>query len=108
MIITVSEKPLSEMTRREKVELLQYLIKDLAEGVEGIEKTEAVCGGSARIKNTRIPIWLLENARRQGITEAELLQDYPSLTAKDLANAWDYVNFHKAEIELEIRENIKV
>ena len=80
-------------------------IKDLTDEFEGIQKTPNVCGGAACIRQTRIPVWLLENARRQGITEIELLQDYTLLTAKDLANAWDYVSFHKAEIEQNIADN---
>ncbi len=107
MNTTVSEKVLSEMTRSEKVELVQWLIKDLTDDFVGIEKTEGVCGGSARIRQTRIPVWSLENARRNGVTEAELLQDFPSLTAQDLANAWAYVRSHREEIEREIAENEK-
>ena len=93
------------MTRSEKVELVQWLIKDLTDDVGEIEKTEGVCGGSARIRQTRIPVWSLENARRNSVTEAELLQDFPSLTAQDLANAWTYVSSHREEIEREIAEN---
>ena len=96
---------LSEMTRPEKVKLLQWLVRDLSDEFVGIEKTEGICGGSARIANTRISVWVLENARRQGVTEADLLRDYPTLTAQDLANAWAYVESHKKEIELEITEN---
>ena len=105
MITTVSEKVLSELSRSEKVELVQWLIKDLTDDFVGIEKTLDVCGGSARIRQTRIPVWSLENARRQGVTEAELLQDFPGLTAQDLANTWAYVRSHLEEIEREIAEN---
>ena len=102
---TVAEIEVSKMSRAEKVKLLQWLVRDLSDEFEGIEKTEGVCGGSARIANTRIPVWLLENARRQGVSEVELLQDYPSLTAQDLANAWAYIRSHQEEIEREITEN---
>jgi uncharacterized protein (DUF433 family) len=104
MNTTVSEKVLSKLSRVEKVELVHWLIKDLTD-FDGIEKTANVCGGSARIKQTRIPVWSLENARRQGVTEAELLQDFPSLTAQDLANAWAYVRSNLVEIEREIDQN---
>lgn len=100
-----AENTIATLSRGEKIELLQLLVKDLTDEFEGIQKTPNVCGGVACIRQTRIPVWLLENARRQGITEAELLQDYPSLTAKDLANAWDYVSLHKVEIEQNIAEN---
>ncbi len=102
---TVQEIEVSKLSRSEKVKLLQWLVRDLSGEVEGIEKTEGVCGGSARIRKTRIPVWLLENARKLGSSEADLLENYPSLTAKDLANAWDYVESHKEEIEREIIAN---
>ena len=104
-MMNVQEIEVSKMSRSEKVKLLQMLVRDLSDEFEGIEKTEGVCGGSARIANTRIPVWSLENARRQGITEATLLMDYPSLTAQDLANAWSYISLHQEEIRREIAEN---
>jgi uncharacterized protein (DUF433 family) len=54
---------------------------------------------------TRIPVWVLEQLRRQGICEAELLRSYPTLRAEDLANAWGYVRAHREEIDQQIREN---
>jgi len=104
----VQEIEVSKMSRSEKVKLLQWLVRDLSNEFEGIEKTEGVCGGSARIKQTRIPVWSLENARRIGVTEAELLQNFPNLTAQDLANAWAYVLSHREEIDREITENEEV
>ncbi len=103
----VQEIEVSKLSRSEKVKLLQILVRDLSDEFEGIEKTAGVCGGSARINRTRIPVWSLENARRLGITEIELLQNFPSLTAQDLANAWTYSISHREEIEREIAENEK-
>ena len=40
-----------------------------------------------------------------GVTDAELLQDYPSLNARDLAAAWTYVDTHPEEIENAIQAN---
>jgi uncharacterized protein (DUF433 family) len=54
---------------------------------------------------TRIPVWVLEQARRLGMSEADLRRSYPSLRAEDLANAWAYVRSHREEIEREIVEN---
>ena len=45
----------------------------------GIESTPDVCGGEPRIAGTRIPVWTLEQGRRLGASEAELLRDYPGL-----------------------------
>ncbi len=95
----VSEKILSELSRADKAQLLQWLIKDLNDDFPGIESHPNVCGGAACIVRTRIPVWLLENARRFGTSEADLLRDYPTLTAQDLANAWAYVRSHRAEID---------
>jgi uncharacterized protein (DUF433 family) len=100
-----SEKEIAELSRSEKAQLLQWLMKDLGDDFAGIESRPSVCGGAACIVRTRIPVWVLENARRLGVTESELLQDYPTLTAQDLANAWAYVRSHRAEIEREIIEN---
>jgi len=71
----------------------------------GIEITPGVSGGEPRIARTRIPVWVLEEARRFGISEPEILQIYPTLRAEDLANAWAYVRAHQEEIEQQIREN---
>lgn len=72
---------------------------------EGIEKTENVCGGDACIASTRMPVWTLEQSRRLGFSEDELLEAYPSLKRSDLIAAWAYVESHQAEIEKAIREN---
>ncbi len=48
---------------------------------------------------------MLEEARRQGVSDGELLQDYPGLNAADLAAARAYVEANPAEIESAIRAN---
>jgi uncharacterized protein (DUF433 family) len=50
-------------------------------------------------------VWVLEQLRRQGISEAELLRSYPTLCAEDLANAWAYIRARPEEIDRQIREN---
>jgi uncharacterized protein (DUF433 family) len=70
-----------------------------------IEKTEGVCGGAARIRQTRIPVWQLVEARDIGISDAQLLADYPDLSAQDLVNAWAYARSYPEEIKTEIYEN---
>lgn len=54
---------------------------------------------------TRIPIWLLEQARRLGTTEAELLAAYPKLGTEDLTSAWAYARANVGEMDREIAEN---
>ena len=69
-----------------------------------IEKTPDVCGGEARVANTRIPVWLLVAYRKDGVTDNRLLELYPTLGVGDLAAAWWYYAEHREEIERVIRE----
>ena len=62
-------------------------------------------GGEPCIVRTRIPVWVLEQARRLGTSEAELLRCYPTLRAEDLVNAWGYARAHQDEINRQIEEN---
>jgi uncharacterized protein (DUF433 family) len=81
-------------------------IEELIAGLgAGIECTPEVCGGEPRITGTRIPVWVLEQARRLGTSEADLLRDFAGLRAADLVNAWSYVAMHRAEIEEQIAAN---
>ncbi len=98
-------KLLADLSRAEKAQLLQWLVRDLGDAFPGVESRPGVMGGAPCIVRTRIPVWLLEQARRLGTSEADLLRDYPTLTAQDLANAWAYVRSHPDEIERQIAEN---
>jgi uncharacterized protein (DUF433 family) len=100
-----AEQAIANLSESDKAQLLRWLEKEVKNKFPGIEKTENVMGGAACIRQTRIPVWLLEQARRQGVSEIDLLRNYPQLTAQDLANAWDYVNSHKTEIEEAIFAN---
>lgn len=46
---------------------------------------------------------MLESFRRGGMSDQELLANYPTLTQADLDNAWRYADAHKAEIDELIR-----
>ena len=70
-----------------------------------IEKSPGVCGGSARISGTRIPVWVLVEAHDLGVSDVQLLLDYPSLRAENLVDAWDYARDHREEIAADIRQN---
>ena len=100
-----AERLLSEMTRGEKSQLLQWVVRDLGDSFPGIESNPDVCGGEPCIVRTRIPVWLLVQARLLGTSEADLLKAYPTLRAEDLANAWAYYRAHREEIERQIRDN---
>lgn len=100
-----AEALVARMTHDEKAQLLQWLASDLAESSPGVESTPGVCGGEPRIVRTRIPVWTLEQARKLGASDAEILGYYPTLLPEDLAHAWAYVRAHRDEIERQIREN---
>ncbi len=100
-----AEKLLSVMSRAEKAQLLQWVARDLGDALPGIESIPGVCGGEPCIVRTRLPVWVLEQARRLGTSEADLLRCYPTLRAEDLTNAWAYVQSHRGEIEQQIHEN---
>ena len=103
--IQEAEKLLSGMTQGEKAQLLQLVARDMGDAYPGIDSIPSVCGGEPCIVRTRIPVWVLVNARELGTIEANLLRCYPTLRAVDLANAWAYFRSHRQEIELLIREN---
>jgi uncharacterized protein (DUF433 family) len=99
------ETLLDQISPKEKGLVLQWVISDLGGNFIGIDKTTGVCGGEARIARTRIPVWLLVRQQQLGISEHEILADYPSLRAEDLYNAWNYYRAHKNEINKLIKEN---
>ena len=99
------EIAVAKLSPAEKAELLQSVARDLAGAAPGIESLPTVCGGEPCIVRTRIPVWLLEQARRLGTSEADLLRSFPTLRAADLVNAWSYVQTHRDEIDRQIREN---
>ncbi len=84
----------------DRAEIVQSLTKSLS-----ISKTSGICGREARIAGTRIAVWLLVEAQKLGISEAQLLQDYPHITAADLVNAWAYADAYPEEIKRAIQIN---
>jgi len=99
------EALLAHMTPAEKAQVLQWVVRDLGNAFPGIDSEVDISGGEARIVRTRIPVWLLVQARQLGSSEADLLRSYPSLRAEDLANAWAYARAHRDEIMQYIHEN---
>ncbi len=99
------ERLLPAMSAGEKAQIVRWVQQDLSAYTPGIEKTPGVCGGSACIIRTRIPVWLLVEARNSGASEAHLLQSFPSLRAEDLMNAWAYNRVNQKEVDEEIHQN---
>lgn len=105
MTIYNIQPQISRLSRAEKAELLQRLVQEVGNTWAGIEKTAGVSGGEACIVRTRIPVWTLENYRRLKWTEATILENFPSLRAADLVNAWAYADAHAEEVDKAIRAN---
>lgn len=99
------ERLLPSLSPGEKAQVLKWVVQEMSDAFPGIDSRPEVCGGEPCIVRTRIPVWLLEQARRLGASEQELLAAYPSLRAEDLVNAWAYARSHAAEIESQIRDN---
>lgn len=97
---------LSGLRENEMREVLDFAAFLKAErGTGAIQKTAGVNGGAACIGSTRIAVWMLEAARREGLREGEILAIYPDLNAADLAAAWNYSARNGVEIAREIAEN---
>lgn len=99
------ESQLLALSVSEKAQIIQLLLQSISDVWAGIEKTPGICGGDARIAKTRIPVWVIVQARNLGSSEVELLQDYPTLNATDLVNVWTYAAAHREEIDEAIQQN---
>lgn len=108
MTLQEIEHQLLNLSLSDKAEIVQSLTKTSSLGGKGITKKPGVCGGEACIAGTRIAVWLLVEAQQLGISEAQLLQDYPHLTAADLVNAWAYADAYPEEIATAINANNEV
>jgi uncharacterized protein (DUF433 family) len=70
-----------------------------------IHKTPGICGGAARIRDTRIPVWTIVAYQQQGAPNSELLYNYPGLTLQDLQAVVNYYELNREEIDRQIAEN---
>ena len=101
-LIEQAQNLLAQLSPADKARVLAWLAHDLTDAFPGVETQRGVCGGQPCIAGTRIPIWLLVNARRQGLSDAALLHAYPALDAEQLSQAWAYACAHPAEIDAAI------
>ena len=100
-----AEGLISSMSPGEKAQLLRWIARDFDGAFPGIETDPAVAGGEPCILRTRIPVWVLVQARKLGASEADLLNNYKWLRSWDLVNAWGYYRLHRDEIDQQIDEN---
>lgn len=96
---------LNRLSVPERQQLLEEIAREAVPIAPGIYRTPGVCGGDACIGRTRIPVWLLEEGRRNGMSDQQLLESHPEISAADLTAAWSYVRDHREEIDRLIEEN---
>lgn len=63
-----------------------------------ITHNPSVCGGSACIEGTRIPLWTLHELRSMGASDSQIQTAYPLLSSEQLAAALDYISKNLTEI----------
>lgn len=92
------ERQLLALSPLDQLEAIRVLLQAVSGATRGIRKTAGVMGGDACIAGTRIPVWLLVSYRQQGMSDGQILEGYPDLTATDLVAAWAYATVHAEEI----------
>jgi uncharacterized protein (DUF433 family) len=70
-----------------------------------IQKSAGVCGGEPCVRNTRHTVAGLVEWKKQGLTDARILEHHPDLTQADLEAAWAYYAAHREEIEQALKED---
>jgi uncharacterized protein (DUF433 family) len=102
VVKTLRRLPL--VKQQQALDFVEFLAQKESE-FPGVESSPAVAGGSPCVAQTRIPIWLLVQAKKLGSSEADILRSFPSLTAEDLTNAWAYYHANSHIIDRDITEN---
>jgi uncharacterized protein (DUF433 family) len=70
-----------------------------------ITRNPAICGGSPRIRNSRITVRLIAEMWQGGDSVDDIVKTYPHLQPSWVYDAVSYYLDHKEEIEQEIEEN---
>lgn len=70
-----------------------------------IERRPGVCGGSAVIEGTRIPVRLIVAFSTEGMAAEGIREAYPHLSLAQIFDALSYYHDHRDEIDQELRES---
>src|SRR5215210_865671 len=70
-----------------------------------IVRTEGVCGGSPRLRGTRLAVWGIAELFRRGEPIEEISALYPHVDTAAIRDAIGYYLEHRQEIEAEIEAN---
>jgi uncharacterized protein (DUF433 family) len=79
-------------------------ISDLS-SAEVIRKAPSVCGGEACIRDTRYTVSGLVQWQKMGLTDDQIQERHPDLSAADLELAWSYYRENRDEIDELIRQD---
>ena len=64
-----------------------------------VRETPGVCGGYPCVGNARIPVRLIVDFTRDGMSIAELLEHYPQLTADQIRGALAFYATHPERVD---------
>ncbi len=103
MTLQELQSQLLALSTEEQAQAIQLLTANLNGTWSNITKLPDGTQGDAFIGQTGIAVWFLVHRHNQGTTDADLLAEYPDLTAIDLANAWLYNQLHTNEIQAAIQ-----
>jgi uncharacterized protein (DUF433 family) len=70
-----------------------------------IVRTEGVCGGRPRVKDSRIPVSTIAEYVQMGESLAEITALYPHVEPAAIEDAVGYYLDHRQEIDAQIEEN---
>ena len=73
-----------------------------------IQKSPGVYGGEPCVRNTRHTVAGLVEWKKQGLTDARILEHHPDLTQADLEAHWAYYATDHEEIGLALKEDAEV
>lgn len=99
------EAIIAGLSEAEKIQVIRWIMRDLADSHPGIEHLPTDPDTEATIVRTGIPVWSLVQMQRLGVEDTDILRTYPILRAEDLVNAWAYAQLHRDEIEQQIRRH---
>lgn len=79
-------------------QVAQEAALELVADSDRITKSPGVFGGDACIRGTRIPVWVLVMHRDDGMSDEDLLRNFPWVSKEDLNFAWQYFESNKESI----------
>ena len=94
----------ADLSQEEQVHLFRWLRDQLNDQLEEIVHTPGVVGGRARLRGTRIPVWLIIDFLQQDMTKEQILTYYPQLSSHQIEAAWAYFEINREEIDRDIAE----